>query len=212
MLLKLIENIRYPTAICILAGLASLFYLHKLTSTERLIIVVIFMSIAADLFANYIALKGKYNGDVYNIICPIEKITIVVCYHLNSYKSQFRLLYVTGIITFILLSICGYSLNDHPGYIHTEVYVISGFIVAVLSYLQLRNILLEKAKDSIPIFWFSMANLVYYTLMISVISARPVALSISWDFNTQINIVNDIAYSLWSPIILIGIIWNRTKI
>jgi len=209
---NIIENIRYPTAICIVAGVVSTFYFHKLSSTEKWIVLVIFLNILADLLANYLGLKKIFNGDVYNLLGPVEKIITLSVYLVNSKINRTKIYYLSGIIAMILLTTAGYISNSKPGHLHEQVYVISGFIFAILSYLQLRNILLEKAKDSIPIFWFSMANLVYYTLMISVISARPVALSISWDFNTQINIVNDIAYSLWSPIILIGIIWNRTKI
>ncbi len=209
--MEVIEHIRFPTAICIITGLISLFYLRKLTLQERFIIVVIYLNISADILANYIEMKGMYNGDVYNIICPIEKIITIGVYYFNTKKGSIKDLYGLGVIAITSLSIGGYLVNPISGSFHTAVYLISGFIMAVLSYLHLRQLVLDKAKPSTPIFWFGMANLIYYTLMTSSVSAFPVAQTISDEFARQIGTGNQIAYVLWSLTTLIGIIWNRTK-
>jgi hypothetical protein len=62
------------------------------------------------------------------------------------------------------------------------------------------------------IFWFSFANVIYYTLMTSTISSLPLAIEVSDSFARSIKAINDIGYILWSILISIGILWNRTRI
>ncbi len=211
-IIEIIERIRFPTAICIMAGMVSLLYFHKLTTKERFIVLVIFFKYCRRPYCKLYWASKKNGGDVYNLFCPTEKIIIMVIYYLNSKITSVKQFNILGIIAFILISIGGYYFETVSGYIHIEVLVISGIITVGLSYLHLRQIVLDKAFSSTPIFFFGMANLIYYTLMVSSMSAIPVAYNISKPFAIQISIGNDIAYVLWSLTTLIGIIWNRTKI
>lgn len=212
MILEFLANIRLPTALCIVAGLVSVYFYRKLTFSERFIISVIYLNILADLLAQYLATRGIYNGDVYNLICPLEKVIILAVYYQNTFKNRIRKYYIIGVIAIIFLSSLGYIFNKNSGSVHIEVYLISGFVIAILSYLQLRQMALENARASTPIFWFGMANLIYYTFMISSISASPLALTISEEFARQILLGNDIGYISWSIITTTGIAWKQTKI
>jgi hypothetical protein len=86
-------------------------------------------------------------------------------------------------------------------------------IVAILSYIHLRNMILEKTGDSIIIAAFSLANFIYLTLMISSISAIELAYRIDPEFGKLIYFLgNGIGYILWSIILIIGILWKKHKI
>lgn len=169
------------------------------------------MNIAADLIARKMSLQLMNNGIVYNIFCPLEKIVTLMIYYLSSNRPRFKQLNLLGILLVIIISAIGFLGKLSPQEFHTEVYVISGFIISIFSYLHLRRIIRGKAKQSRVIFFFGIANLVYYTLMVSSVSALPVAMGISTDFAKTLFIGNAIAYVMWSILILIGIVWSRTK-
>ncbi len=206
------ELVKLPTVICIVVGIISTFYFRKLNTTERLILLVVYLNIITDLIAIYLADTLKQdNGIIYNIFCPTEKIITLLIYYLNAFQLSNKRLNILGVLFVCLFSLYGFIANPATHF-HTEVYILSGFIVSILSYLQLRQIIQEKAKQSTAIFFFAIANLVYYTLMVSSVSASPFAYELSEDFGKAVMIGNQVAYSLWSILILIGLLWNRTKI
>lgn len=154
---------------------------------------------------------GIQSGHVYNLLSPFEKILTVVVYMQSSNGRRFIPLSKVGMGAIVLLSILGYLLGGVENKFHMEVYILTGFIIAILSYAFLRHLTLRKREFSIVIFCFGLANLVYYTLMISSMSAIPAALLISNEFAYKVLLGNDIAFTLWSLIILTGILWKRIK-
>lgn len=206
-----IENITFPTAACIIVGVFATFFYGVLSKNERWILLIIYLNIMADLISIYQGSQGVESGHVYNILSPIEKIITVVVYMHASSGRKFTLLNTIAMVGVVLLSILGYVLKGLENTFHMEVYILSGFFIAILSYVFLRRLTLMKREFSIVIFCFGLANLVYYTLMISSMSAIPAALLISNDFAYKVLLGNDIAFTLWSLIILTGILWKRIK-
>ncbi len=109
------------------------------------------------------------------------------------------------------LSIVGYFTHSGVTDFHAIPYVTSGFLLAVLSYFFLRERAIDSTVSPILVFAFGMANFIYYTLMISAMSALQLAQELSPDLADKIYTANDIAYALWSLTILIGMIWQRIK-
>jgi hypothetical protein len=114
-----------------------------------------------------------------------------------------------GIILITVISIAGLFYYPSFSDMQRGPYVWAGLVVALLSYLHLRSIALDEAGQSQIMFVFSLANLVYYTLMISAQSAVDLAWDLDVDFGKDIYLVNDISFALWSIILIIGILWNR---
>jgi hypothetical protein len=170
-----------------------------------------FLNAAADLLANYIGMKFIYNGDVYNTVAPAEKLITLGIYIATAHTRTLNKYFFVGMALVAGLSIWGYVKQTVPGFFHSDVFVISGFIMAILSYIYMRQIIFNQAQPFTPLFWFSFANMIYYTMMVASISAMPVALLISNEFAMQIHFGNDLAYIFWSTFITFGILWNQKK-
>lgn len=122
-----------------------------------------------------------------------------------------RKYYTIGMACVILLAAWGFIKEGVADHLHYDAYIISGFVISILSYLYMRQFILHRSNPFTSLFWFSFANLLEYTLMVSSISASFAAVTIDQKFAQQIFIGNDIAYILWSCIITFGIIWNQKK-
>jgi hypothetical protein len=170
-----------------------------------------FLNAAADLLAGYLGIQKIFNGDVYNTIAPTEKLITLAIYISTVRTKALNKYFIIGIVMVILLSIWGYARQTVSGMFHHDVFIISGFVLAILSYAYMRDLMLNQARPFTPLFWFSFANMIYYTMMVASISAMPVALRISYDFAAQIHLGNDLAYILWSTFITFGIVWNQKK-
>lgn len=208
--LEVLLDTRLPTWICIASLLGSSLFFGRLAPHERLIIVVLLMNASADITGNLASELDNGNGIVYNILAPLEKVITFAVYGLNTITRKGRMINLIGIALVLLLSLFGFGL--YPAFdFHFGIYIAAGLILAVASYFHLREMVNDRARFSGVVFAFSLANLIYYTLMVSALSAIPLALTISNDFAAQIYTGNDLAYSLWSLIILIGIAWTKIR-
>lgn len=196
-----------PTIICLVVSILSTLFFQNLSKTERLILIVLYLNLIADIVGPH--LEKDANGYLYNIITPIEKIITLILYAAVSTTRKHKIFNLTGIVVIIVLSILGYFVRFSAETFHFEVYVVSGFVISILSYLFLRKLALRKEQFSTVILLFGMANLVYYTVMVSAVSAMPIARKHSSVFASDLFTINDIAYSLWSLTILTGILWKR---
>lgn len=84
--------------------------------------------------------------------------------------------------------------------------------MAAGSYLMLRDEIFKPRAFNHLFIWFILANLVYYTLMVSSMSSIPFAGQISVDLAASLKIINDVAYIFWSLLIAFGIIWSSKQI
>jgi hypothetical protein len=207
---EIIDDIRLPTWICLLALFGSALFYRRLAPHERLILVILLLNGSADIIGRMVSRMYEQNGIVYNVITPLEKAITFGIYLLNTRSKRGKMLNAAGMALTLAISIAGFVILD-PMPFHSEVYIGSAFILAVGSYYHLREMATDKAMASGTLFAFALANLVYYTLMVSSVSALPLALEISNSFASQIFMGNDLAYSLWSIIIFIGIAWNKTR-
>ena len=117
-----------------------------------------------------------------------------------------------GIIPIWCISFYGIYYYPTLSEFHDVSNVFTGLVLAALSYLHLRSISLNTAGQSLLIFYFGLANLIYLTLMISAMSALPLALKVDNTFATKIYSINLVGYALWSIILIIGILWKKQKI
>lgn len=209
--MELIDKILWTTWICIAAFLIYLIHLKYLKGWEKLILLILGLNVVAEITAAYFAASQITNGFIFNTVAPVERILTLMLYAHNYKSKNGKLLSYLGMSLVILIAFAG--VFHYPSFqeFHYGTYVISGLVIAVLSYLHLRAMALEKADQSLLIFVFSLANLVYFTLMISSMSAFRLANQISDEFGSEILLINQIAYALWSIILIIGIIWKTKR-
>lgn len=166
----------------------------------------------ADVIASIVGARGIPNGDIYNVSAPVSKLVTLGIYIATLQTKTMRKYFILGMLPIIALSAWGYIRPGNPGDFHYDVYIISGFVISILSYLYMRQFILHRSNPFTTLFWFSFANLIYYTLMVSSMSASYAVMPFSQDFAKKLLLGNDIAYSLWSCLITFGIIWNKKKI
>jgi len=215
---EFINGILWPTWICIAALAIYILKIGKLNGWEYIIPIILVMNVVSDLGSNYMQLGTNIpcytrmkieTGFIYNVLAPSERILTLILYTKNSRFRTDKFRYYIGIVLIVLISII--SLFYYPNFreMHRGAYVWGGLVVALLSYLHLRSIALDEAGQSQIMFAFSLANLVYFTLMISANSAVDLAYELNVEFGKNIYLINDIAFALWSIILIIGILWKR---
>jgi hypothetical protein len=168
------------------------------------------MNVLADGTSLLLSIHMDQTHFIYNILLPIERILTLSIYARHSTRSLEKKLHWIAMGLVIVLYGFGYwyyKFND----LHYASAITTGLILALLSYIHLKAFALDKTKGSVLIAFFALANLVYFTLMVSSISALQVALDISMDFAKTIGMGNLLAYSLWSVILIIGILWKRQE-
>lgn len=201
-----------PAFICIVAGVIYGIKYRQLDAYERLILVILAANIFTDA-ASYLQIDaGKQTHLYYNLLLPAERTVTLLIYAFNEHGSAKKRIHYAG-MAIVCLSYTGESI--YAGTLtdfHDVSNVVTGLTVAALSYVHLRSVALNTAGQSVILFWFGLANLIYFTLMISAMSALPLALEIGNDFASNIVNINMAAYALWSVILIIGILWKKQKI
>lgn len=206
-----LTKITIPSILCVIAGILWLLFQKKLSKTERVITLIIWLNIGSDLIAAKLSTEGITNGFVYNILAPIERILTVYIYIRCSNFLKSKYLHIIGLCAIILVSaISQIHAQDFSAFQNIS-FVIGGLVVSLLSYYHLRNITLGRAKDDFLIALFAVANLIYYTLMSSSISAFYAALDVSRAFARDIYSINQFAYGLWAITLSIGLLWSKRK-
>ncbi|KAB2816486.1 hypothetical protein [Phaeocystidibacter marisrubri] len=191
-------------------GLFYLFRAAKWREIERWIAVIIWINIGVDLAGNTLSKFDIESQQIYNVTTVLEQVLTLWVYWIYSRYSAMKKVLIALVFTLPILALAQSAFRSFQPVFNMETFVLSGIIVAVCSYFVLRNEVLNQQQHNKLIF-FAMANLLYYTLMVSSMSALPLAYSISKDFGVKIKYLNDGAYALWSITLLIGLLWHPKK-
>lgn len=205
MIEELLHNIRLQTYFSLLAGLAGLVFLNRLSFWERLIILVVWLNVIADFLSNYIGLRGDPSVDVYNVMNPIEHSLTLIIYRAFTKHKKTRSLHLTFAYLILILASVDFAWITKTGQFHYASFLFSGIVVAIFSFLFMRSWIIESGSFKTFIPWFGIANLLYYTLMVASLSALPKAMDISDQLAKAVLWVNYGAYMLWSIILTIGL-------
>ncbi|MGB6035496.1 MAG: hypothetical protein WBG42_04460 [Cryomorphaceae bacterium] len=207
-----IENLLWTTWIVLLAFVVFSLRLNRLRGWEWMVFLIIALNCAADLLVPYTrkSFETEYSGIIYNSLAIAQRLLTLMIYAFNTRVKEERFLNYAGIVVLILASIgAHFYYQDYTSFYRVP-YVILGLIVAICSYIHLRNMILEKTGVSMVIGAFSLANFVYLTLMISSVSAVGLAYNMDKDFGRLIYFLgNGVGYMLWSVILIIGILWKK---
>lgn len=148
---------------------------------------------------------------VYNVFLPVERSIILLIYAANVHGRDQKRVYQIGAAAVWLTYAASTSVHRGITEFHYVSNIITGLVLAALSYIHLRSVSLNTAGQSLPLLYFGSANLIYFTLMISAMSALPLAQRIDNDFAGSIYDTNLVAYALRSILIIIGILWKKRK-
>jgi hypothetical protein len=200
-----------PAVICLIAGLIYLFHYRNFNKKEKLIVWVIWLNILADIASYFIMhIPDHQTAFIYNVMTPIEKIIILIAYGQNTFAAKRRPIYSWGILAVILLTALDISLINGFSSFNVMGVVSTGMIVAFLSYIHLRDVLNNRGGESKVFTLFCSANFVYYTLMVSSLSAVQLAQIVGGkDFASKVSYGNLMAYAIWSIILIVGLLWTR---
>jgi hypothetical protein len=185
--------------------------LKKLYGSEKLIVAIIWINVVADLLGSIMAIKYSFNEMVFNISAPIEQVLTLFVYSKAGETRRLVNVHKISITLIILLSLSNYFIIQNPYGFHYYTFIFSGITVAVFSYTQLKFTIQQNVPWRSVLLWFSGANLIYYSLMVSSVSTMPLAYDISKDLAISIKTVNDVGYIIWSALISVGILWNKKK-
>lgn len=167
------------------------------------------LNIVADVSSYLLLASGKGTNMLYNYLIPIERVLTLVVYICNEYRKRNKRLHLLGIFIIIGISVLdAFTKYDNFDFHHLS-NVFTGILLAALSYIHLRSVSLNKAGQSVLIFYFGLANLIYLTLMVCAMSALPLALQISLEMANNVYSINLFGYGAWAVIIILGMLWKK---
>jgi hypothetical protein len=182
---------------------------RRLKNWEVVIPIILALNALTDLGTNYASAKGMdIDNALYYVLVPLEWVLTLLVYANNSRFKSTRFKNYVGV--FVVIGIFIFALFYYPNVTEFPrgAYVWGGLVIALLSYIQLRSMALDEAGQSKILLVFTLANLIYFTLMISSQSAIDLAYELERDFGSNIYLINDISYALWSVILIFGILWT----
>lgn len=200
-----------PFGLCLIALLLYAYNYKALQNIERLILAIIAFNFIVDLTGHIFSHFNISNHFLYNVLIPVERSLSLFIYARNEKAKEKLITYEVGIAVILAITIIGFAMHGGSSDLHFISNILSGLLLALFSYLHLRSIALDSAKQSLITFFFTLANLVYFTLMVSAMSAFPLALQIGNEFGRDIYNINLFAYALWSIILITGILWKKPK-
>lgn len=210
MLETLLSEVRFPTWICIISGLAYLGYVRKLDPLQLGVLILIWINISADVLSNYLVQKGVYTNGLYKVSTLLEQGFTLFIYMMFCETRTAKWVHA-GLLTLIVsLFIVGLYAVPFNEVFTFETFITGGLIIAATSYFAIRRWVVH-AKPMHSFLWFAFANMFYYTLMVSSASAQPIAWQVSKEFAARIKYINDAGYIAWSLILLTGLIWSIRK-
>ena len=176
---------------------------------EKLMTIVIWINVLADLIASYLADHYGSNGIVYNILTPLEKLLTLGIYYIYAPNRIFKKAIIGVSILILLISLIAFYFSSSSRVFHIQPFLWTGLILAILSYMLIRKYLTSKKDFNLLAVWFAFANLLYYSMVVSSLGAQSIAVSFSLELARLLGYGNDIAYSLWSLILLISVLWIK---
>ncbi len=170
------------------------------------------MNIIADTSAHFMIRMDIRTNSVYNLLLPLERMATLYIYSRNDHRKPVRIIHILGLVSVFCIYLVGYFNNGElSSELHKYSNLWTGLIVASLSYLQIRSLAIGEAGDSKVLVFFSIANFLYYTIMISSLSALPLAMQIDMDFASKLYSINLFGYLLWSLILIYAAPWKTHK-
>ena len=198
--------------LCLITGILYCINFRRLYGIERWILAVLILNIATDTASYFLIHMERPTHAVYNVLLPFERGLILLIYAANSHGREQKLVYYIGAAAVLLTYAGSTAFNGGISELHYVSTIVTGLILAALSYVYLRSVSLNTAGQSTTMLYFGLANLIYFTLMISALSALPLAQRIDNTFASTIFNANLMGYTLWSILLIIGIPWKRRKI
>lgn len=211
-LLAWYKDIQPQTYVTLAVGILGITRYSRLHNSIFSILMVILVNLLADLIANYFAHKYGDNTIVYNISTAIEQeLTLLILYSLARSKGQRKVILVTMII-FPILSITNLLFVQKSSNFNSFTYISTGLAIAFFSYIIIKERLDDIYLFRSMVFWFTIANFIYYTIVSVVFSVLPFAIDVSYEFGNDIMHVNYVSYIIWSTLLAIGFIWSKKHI
>ncbi|MCZ4410560.1 hypothetical protein O3Q51_17220 [Cryomorphaceae bacterium 1068] len=198
------------TPFCLIAALLFAKNYEQLSKVEKPIAIVIWLNLICDIVCFFLSEYEVETGLAYNFLLPIERvISLFVYFTAVSQKSRIRWLFLFGMVSVVLIRIGSTILENPPTELQYAANTLEGLMTAILSYVFIRTIIAEKARVSLILLAFGLANFFYLTLMATAMSALPLAGSIDKAYANALYSINTVAYIFWSIILITAILWKK---
>ena len=199
----LFEN--YLFIIGLVSCIGVLIFFKKSIEIASLIV----FAFIVDRIAEYLSIRHIHNMWLYNGTIIIETgiiFLIIYKYYLNKLKHKKTIIgmfytYLSCSIFYYLSHLSNEDLNIYG-------YLPAALVIAFISYFFLLHIT-ENMNEAITkniFFWFSMANMIYYTGSISIVGTMPWFAHHHPELHSHLYFINNILYAIWYLLILIGFI------
>jgi len=201
-----------PTVLCVLAVIIYGIRFKQLEGHVIWILAILIANAFTDVTSYVLIHMERETHVLYNLLIPVERSVILFIYAANEYEQERKRIYYFGAaavwFSFAVSTLTLGSLSE----LHYVSNIVTGLVLAALSYVHLRSVSLNTAGQSVVMLYFGLANMIYFTLMISAMSALPLAQQIDLGFAVGILSLNTVAYGIRIILLIIGILWKRPKI
>jgi len=206
---SIFDNILWTEWVCLAAAILYTICYKKLSNLERWIVVLLWSNVLADRIAS-INLNSDYNlsGIIYNQLAPFQRAVTLLIYYAYLKSVKIKKLNLIGLVAVLCIHAAGWAIYGDVSVFHRDIFIYSGLIVAVLSYLTLQEIILNQNEISTVIIAFCMGSFAYLTLMASAHSAVELIYEQDKSMGELVYLGNDIGYAIWSLSLITAILWR----
>lgn len=196
-----------------ISSLLGIIRFYSLSLAEKLALLILTLNVIVDVFATKDALKNVNNTMLYSIFTLFEITMTITIYAVENKKINLTL----PLLPLLIFAAYNLLYLQGPNEFNTFTYIPGCLLVFVISYLNIRKLLLlDKLTSKNFIHWFYIANFIYYSLTIPSIINLPIVTKI----NAQINVlaigkyfldVNKILYSIWAVTLGMAFLWKPRR-
>lgn len=190
------------------------YFKHSELKSIKFFVIYLFFTVLTEMIVFYISLKGYNTNEVYNVFGLIEFNLLFLFYNQVSKNNITRKAIVFAVIFFNVFSFFNYWYIDFNFSLYnTIVVVIGGFLIALILFLYLREILVSEEiinyKKNI-IFWITTGLLLYYLGSIPLMTAhRFLEKGIVF---SQLYTIQYVITIMLHSCVIIGIIWGLKRV
>jgi hypothetical protein len=198
----------YVTAAAIIVGA---IFLRRLLLVYWVVWGILWANVIVDVYTTYLAFNSLNTLPYNNILMLSEGMVIILLYYIHSpFTTGKRILLYLSLI-YLIFSIINFVFIQGEDNLNTYSIMPCGLVIAILSYLNIRMFITSETFFKSLLFWFSVANFIYFIVVIPSLSFLPIANNISYELGASLKVINDTAYILWSLIISIGFICQKKR-
>lgn len=208
------KNLFFQHYIIIACAIISTLFIKKATGIKKVPVVLIIANALFDTIVLLALLNGSIKINlIYSIWFVVECMVILGFYHYSGFFIKQTKIFFTVLFFMVLLFILNMNYFEPVDIFQSNSVFLFGLFVFVISYLNLRKLLINNSNTKYDLtHWFIIGNVIYFGLLVQSIAGTMAMINLkdnrlSYFFYN----LNNVGYSIWGICLTIGIVMHKNE-